>query len=106
MQTRLVTAISRIFAIGGAGNAMAQADVLEEADAPEEVIFTGIRGSLSRARDIKRDATVNVTTHRPFDLPGFRVFASAKAGYEVLSEETRPPPGAFLISDTFTAMRC
>ena len=193
-KTRLVTAISGILAIGGAGNAMAQAEVLEE------VVVTGIRGSLSRARDIKRDAigivdaisaedlgkfpdqnvaeslqrvtgvaidrnggegqaitvrglgpqfnttllngrqiatdsggrefnfdvlsadmisgasvyksaranlqeggigaTVNVTTRRPFDLPGLRVFASAKAGYEGLSEETRPS-GTLLISNTF-----
>ena len=45
-------------------------------------------------------ATVNVTTHRPFDLPGLRFFASAKAMYENLSEQTRPS-GAFLISNTF-----
>lgn len=45
-------------------------------------------------------ATVNVTTRRPFDLPGLRFFASAKAMYENLSEETRPS-AAFLISNTF-----
>ena len=179
---------------------MAQAETLKEDDVLEEVVVTGIRGSLSRARDIKRDAigivdaisaedlgkfpdqnvaeslqrvtgvaidrsggegreitvrglgpqfnttllngrqiatdssgrefnfdvlsadmisganvykstranlqeggigaTVNVTTRRPFDFPGLRVFASAKAGYEGLSEETRPS-GAFLVSNTF-----
>ena len=199
-KTRLASAISAILAISGAGNAMAQADALKEDDVLEEVVVTGIRGSLSRARDIKRDAigivdaisaedlgkfpdqnvaeslqrvtgvaidrsggegqaitvrglgpqfnttllngrqiatdsggrefnfdvlsadmisganvyksaraslqeggigaTVNVTTHRPFDFPGLRVFASAKAGYEGLSEETRPS-GALLISNTF-----
>ena len=199
-KTRLVTAISGLLAIGGAGNAMAQADALEDNGVLEEVVVTGIRGSLSRARDIKRNATgivdaisaedigkfpdqnvaeslqrvtgvaidrnggegqaitvrglgpqfnttllngrqiatdsggrefnfdvlsadmisgasvyksaranlqeggigatVNVTTRRPFDLPGLQVFASAKAGYEGLSEETRPS-GTLLISNTF-----
>ena len=199
-KTRLVTAISGLLAIGGAGNAMAQADALEDNGVLEEVVVTGIRGSLSRARDIKRNATgivdaisaedigkfpdqnvaeslqrvtgvaidrnggegqaitvrglgpqfnttllngrqiatdsggrefnfdvlsadmisgasvyksaranlqeggigatVNVTTRRPFDLPGLQVFASAKAGYEGLSEETQPS-GTLLISNTF-----
>lgn len=45
-------------------------------------------------------ATVNVTTHRPFDVPGFRLFASAKAVYETLSEETKPAY-SFLVSNTF-----
>ena len=46
-----------------------------------------------------RKKRLNVTTRRPFDLPGLQVFALAKAGYEGLSEETRPS-GAFLISNT------
>ena len=64
-KTRLVTAISGILAIGGAGNAMAQADVLEE------VVVTGIRGSLSRARDIKRDAIGIVDAISAEDLGKF-----------------------------------
>ncbi len=48
-KTTLATAISGVLSIGGA-TAVAQQGVLEE------VVITGIRGSLTRAMDIKRDS--------------------------------------------------
>ena len=45
-------------------------------------------------------ATINLSTARPFDKPGFTAVASAKGTYETLSEEISPG-GSFLISNTF-----
>ncbi|MFK8049375.1 MAG: TonB-dependent receptor [Halioglobus sp.] len=45
-------------------------------------------------------ATVNVSTARPFDNPGFQLVGSVKGMYESLSEETSPS-GSILISNTF-----
>lgn len=44
--------------------------------------------------------TINVTTARPFDNPGFQMAGSLKGVYESLSEEASPA-GSFLISNTF-----
>ncbi len=45
-------------------------------------------------------ATVNLSTARPFDKPGFTAAASVKGTYETLSEETSPG-GSILLSNTF-----
>jgi iron complex outermembrane receptor protein len=45
-------------------------------------------------------ATVDLATARPFDKPGFTFAASAKVGYNDLSQ-TRSPRAAALISNTF-----
>lgn len=44
-------------------------------------------------------ATVDLRTARPFDYQGFKIAASAQAGYNDLARTTSPR-GAFLISDT------
>lgn len=43
--------------------------------------------------------TINVTTARPFDNPGFQMAGQVKAVYESLSEKASPA-GSFLISNT------
>lgn len=45
-------------------------------------------------------ATVNVTTFKPFDIPGFKATASVKAQYDEMTEETSPQFSG-LISNTF-----
>lgn len=45
-------------------------------------------------------ATINVTTARPMDNPGFQLAGSVKGMYETLSEETSPS-ASLLISNTF-----
>ncbi|MBT8101442.1 MAG: TonB-dependent receptor [Gammaproteobacteria bacterium] len=45
-------------------------------------------------------ATINISTARPFDRPGFHVTASLKGMYESLSEETSPQ-AAVVIGNTF-----
>lgn len=45
-------------------------------------------------------ATINVTTARPLDSPGFQLATSVKGMYETLSEETSPSV-SLLISNTF-----
>ncbi|MFK8021756.1 MAG: TonB-dependent receptor [Pseudomonadales bacterium] len=45
-------------------------------------------------------ATINVTTARPFDNPGFQLAGSIKGMYETLSEETSPS-ASILVSNTF-----
>ncbi|MEL7448519.1 MAG: TonB-dependent receptor [Pseudomonadota bacterium] len=45
-------------------------------------------------------STINISTARPFDRPGFQFGFTAKGMYETLSEEIAPQ-GSFLISNTF-----
>lgn len=45
-------------------------------------------------------ATINVSTARPFDNPGFQLIGSVKGMYESLSEETSPS-ASLLVSNTF-----
>ncbi|MFC7293037.1 TonB-dependent receptor [Hirschia litorea] len=46
--------------------------------------------------------TINVSTARPFDNPGFQMAGSVKGVYESLSEEVSPA-ASFLVSNTFGA---
>ena len=61
----LATVISGILAVGTTATAIAQEGVLEE------VVITGIRGSLTRAQDIKRDAVGVVDAISAEDLGKF-----------------------------------
>ena len=65
-KTSLATAISGLLSIGAADSAMAQAN-----NVLEEVVVTGIRRSLSRAMDIKRDASGVVDSISAEDLGKF-----------------------------------
>ncbi len=64
-KTALATGISAILSVGTVATSMAQETVLEE------VVVTGIRGSLTRAMDIKRDAVGVVDSISAEDLGKF-----------------------------------
>ncbi|WNC73225.1 TonB-dependent receptor [Thalassotalea psychrophila] len=54
----------------------------------------------AKLQDGSIGATVNITTHRPLDLNGFKAVASVKSTYDEMSEESNPTFSG-LISNTF-----
>ncbi len=54
----------------------------------------------AKLQDGSIGATVNITTHRPLDINGFKAVVSAKGTYDDMSEETNPTFSG-LISNTF-----